>query len=326
MIMQTFSSKAFFAILFGTSCLFGCGDQATNSGIVTTTGMVTDIVRVVGGDRAPKVTGLLGRADPHGYNPTRGDVKKLLSAEVVFYSGLLLEGRMTAAFENVAAQGKRIYAVTDAIDRLQLLNPETGHPDPHVWMDVSAWSKCVGLVAEKLGKFDSANADYYKENERKYRLELAKLDDYVMRIIESIPEEQRVLVTAHDAFSYFARRYKIKVTSPQGVDTQVEPSVADVQVVVDEIINKKIKAIFPESSVNNKFIKKIIEVCSNEGWELMVADELFSDAMGQEGTYEGTYIGMIDHNATTIARALGGEAPERGMQGKLGLGKKKAAK
>ncbi len=290
-----------------------------NYTIVTTCGMVTDIVREVAGDKA-RVTGLMGEGvDPHLYKPTRDDVAKLLQADVVFYSGLMLEGRMSDTFLKVARKGAHVFAVTDLLDEKFLLEPAefAGHTDPHVWMDVKGWMDAVKVVARSLGEVDAANAAYYDQNARRYSVQLAKLDDYARKTLATIPKERRVLITAHDAFNYFGRAYDIDVRGIQGISTESEAGVADINKLVDFLVGRKIPAIFVESSVSDKNIKALIEGCKSRGHPVRIGGELFSDAMGKPGTYEGTYVGMIDHNATTIARALGGEAPERGLNGRL---------
>ncbi len=287
--------------------------------VVTTCGMVTDIVRQVAGDKA-NVMGLMGEGvDPHLYKPTRNDVRELMGADVVFYSGLSLEGRMGDNFTSLARGGKPVYAITEGIDPDFLREPPefAGHFDPHVWMDVSAWSECVAFVAKALGEYDPANADFYITNAEAYREELVKLDDYARQSIATIPPERRVLVTAHDAFGYFARAYTIDVRSVQGLSTESEAAVQDINKLVQFIVDKKIPAIFVESSVSEKNVRAIIEGAGQQGWDVKIGGELFSDAMGKPGTYEGTYIGMIDHNVTIITRALGGEAPASGLNGKL---------
>ena len=287
--------------------------------IVTTTGMVRDIVRQVAGSRAD-VSGLIESGiDPHLFKPTRGHIKQLHDADVVFYSGLMLEGRMSEHFTQLQRAGKPVFAVTESLDKDSLRSPPdfAGHYDPHVWMDVKAWSQCVEHAAQSLATFDPPHADEYRANAKSYRDELSKLDDYVRTAIQSIPEPQRVLVTAHDAFEYFSRAYGIEVKSVQGVTTEAEAGVLDVNRLVDFLVERKLPAIFVESSVNAKNIQAVIEGAKSRGVTVKVGGELFSDAMGAEGTYEGTYIGMIDHNATLIARALGGDVPEKGMNGKL---------
>ncbi len=290
-----------------------------NYTIVTTCGMVTDIVREVAGDKA-KVIGLMGEGvDPHLYKPTRDDVVKILKADVVFYSGLMLEGRMTDTFLKVSRKGTPVFAVTELLDEKFLLEPEEfqGHTDPHVWMDVAGWMEAVKVVVRSLSDLDAANAAYYQKNAERYLTELQKLDSYAKQALASIPTERRVLITAHDAFNYFGRAYGIEVKGIQGISTESEAGVADINKLVDFIVAKKIPAIFVESSVSDKNIKALIEGGKARGHNVRIGGQLFSDAMGKPGTYEGTYIGMIDHNVTTIARALGGQAPERGLNGKL---------
>jgi manganese/zinc/iron transport system substrate-binding protein len=292
-----------------------------NYTIVTTCGMVTDIVREVAGNKA-KVVGLMGEGvDPHLYKPTRDDVAKILQADVLFYSGLMLEGRMTDTFLKVARKGTPVFAVTELLDEKFLLEPEEfqGHTDPHVWMDVAGWSAAVKVVARSLGEVDAVNAAYYRQNSERYLAELAKLDAYAKQVLATIPQEHRVLITAHDAFNYFGRAYGIEVRGIQGISTESEAGVADINKLVDFLVARKIPAIFVESSVSDKNIKALIEGCKSRGHAVRIGGQLFSDAMGKPGTYEGTYIGMIDHNVTTIARALGGQAPERGLNGKLAV-------
>lgn len=287
--------------------------------IVTTTGMVTDIVREVAGPRA-EVTALMGPGvDPHLYKPTRNDMRRLLDADLVIYSGLLLEGRMTDTFVQLANQGKRVVAVTSGLEETKLREPPefAGHYDPHVWMDVRLWSECVHTVGEELAKFDSDHAAEYRQRAEAYRARLVELDAYVEQVIASISAAQRVLVTAHDAFGYFGARYGLEVRSVQGVSTESEAGVQDVNRLVEFLVERKLPAIFVESSVNSKNIAAVIEGCEARGVTVAIGAELYSDALGEAGTYEGTYVGMIDANATRIARALGGDAPETGWQGKL---------
>lgn len=287
--------------------------------IVTTCGMVTDIVREVAGDKA-KVAGLMGEGvDPHLYKPTRDDVAKILQADVVFYSGLMLEGRMTDTFLKVARKGTPVFAVTELLDEKFLLEPEefAGHTDPHVWMDVAGWMAAVKVVARSLGEVDVDNAAYYQRNAERYVAQLTKLNDYAKQSLASIPKERRVLITAHDAFNYFGRAYDIEVRGIQGISTESEAGVADINKLVDFIVARRIPAIFVESSVSDKNIKALVEGSKSRGHVVRIGGQLFSDAMGKPGTYEGTYIGMIDHNVTIITRALGGQAPESGLNGKL---------
>lgn len=287
--------------------------------VVTTTGMVTDLVRAVAGDHAD-VFPLMGPGiDPHLFKPTRNDVKKLYEADVVFYSGLMLEHRMEEALEQLSHSGRKVFAVTEKLDRTKLLSPPdfAGQHDPHVWMNVELWSACLPEIAEQLSAVDPQNATEYRSRAAATQGELRQLHEYVRTVISSIPEANRVLVTAHDAFGYFGEAYGIEVRSVQGVTTESEAGIQDVNALVDFLVEKKLPAIFVESSVNSKNIQAVIEGCQSRGVTVKIGGELYSDAMGAEGTYEGTYIGMLDANATRIAHALGGNPPARGFRDKL---------
>jgi manganese/zinc/iron transport system substrate-binding protein len=296
----------------------GSGDRAPYA-IVATVGMVADVVRGVAGDRA-EVIGLMGSGvDPHLYKPTRSDVQRMLDADVIFYNGLLLEGKMTDSLIRAATSGKKVYAVTELLDEQFLLEPAEfeGLYDPHVWMDPSAWSRTVGVVRDKLIDFDPDGEDTYRANAAVYAGQIAELDAYAARVLGSVPEPQRVLVTAHDAFNYFGRRFGYEVVGIQGISTESEAGVQDIERLVDLLAERKIGAVFVESTVSERNINALIAGARARGHEVVIGGELFSDAMGDEDTYEGTYIGMIDHNVTIVARALGGDAPEKGMAGSL---------
>ncbi len=287
--------------------------------IVATTGMVGDVVRQIAGDKA-RVTVLMGEGiDPHLYKPTRDDVARLAKADMIFYNGLMLEGKMTDVFNRLSRSGKPVIAVTGQMAPEILLkdgeNPS--HPDPHVWMDAAAWAKIIPVIQDALTQKDPENADIYKSNAASYRAELVQLDAYIRQSILSIPEKQRVLLTAHDAFGYFGRAYEIDVRGVQGISTESEAGVQDINNLVDFIVKNKIGAVFVESTIADKNLKALIEGARSRGQKVEIGGTLYSDAMGAAGTYEGTYTGMLDHNATTITRALGGEAPEKGMRGRL---------
>lgn len=291
--------------------------------VVTTTGMIADITSNVAGDRV-QVTSLMGAGvDPHLYKPTRSDIAALTSAGVVFYNGLLLEGKMTDALVRVATSGRRVHAVTELLDSEFLLEPPEfqGHFDPHVWMDPRAWSKAVEVVRDKLAEFDPAGADVYRQNAQRYLQSLSELDSYADTVLKSVPSDSRVLVTAHDAFNYFGRRYGFEVVGIQGISTESEAGVRDIERIVGMLVARKIKAVFVESTVSQRNIRALVEGAAARNHQVAIGGELFSDAMGKPGSYEGTYIGMIDHNVTAIARALGGEAPVRGLNAKLAASK-----
>lgn len=300
--------------------------------IVATTGMIADVVRGVAGNRA-KVETLMGAGvDPHLYRPTRSDIARLQSADMVFYNGLLLEGKMTETFDRLGASGKPVFAVTEGLTESHLLNKalspdgsaapptpgaEAAHHDPHVWMDPRLWARSVQVVQSKLTEHDPAGKEAYAAGAAKLAAELAALDEYAARALETVPEKSRVLVTAHDAFNYFGRRYSYRVEGIQGISTESEAGVRDIQRLVDLIVERGVKAVFVETSVPDRNVKALAAGAKAKGHDVVIGGWLFSDAMGEAGTYEGTYIGMIDHNVTVITRALGGQAPERGMNGKL---------
>jgi len=284
---------------------------------VATVGMVADIVKNVAGEKA-KVTNIIGEGvDPHLFNPTRSDVAALLKADIVFYAGLLLEGQMSDILVKVSRR-RPVYAVTELLQESYLIHDAaTNHSDPHVWMDVRGWMKAVEVVANALSEFDARNASLYRDNATSYIEKLKKLDAYARKVIGSIPESQRIMVTAHDAFRYMGRAYGIEVLGIQGLSTESEAGLKDINRIVDELVRRRIPAVFVESSVSDKNVKALIEGSGARGHTVTIGGEIFSDAMGKAGSYEGTYIGMIDHNATTISRALGGDAPKNGLHGKL---------
>ena len=282
--------------------------------------MVTDIVKEVAGDKAT-VKGLLGAGvDPHLYKPTRDDVSAMMKADVVFYSGLMLEGKMADTLIKVA-RNKPVYAVTELIDEKFLLEPPemSGHYDPHVWMDASAWSRCVAAVGKSLGEYDPANKAGYAKRAEDYAAKCMALYDYGKKVMATVPEKSRTLISSHDAFNYFGRAYDLQVLGVQGVSTESEAGLQRINELVDYTVKNDVKAVFVETSVPKKTIEALIEGAKSRGHLLKIGGELFSDAMGADKTYEGTYLGMIDHNITIVASALGGEVSPKGWQGKLAI-------
>jgi manganese/zinc/iron transport system substrate-binding protein len=273
--------------------------------VVTTTSMITDLVSRVAGDRAT-VTGLMGTGiDPHGYKASERDVMTLAEADVVFYNGLHLEAKMSDVLERVEGRIETA-AVTEGIDRGRLIHsPQfTGSYDPHVWFDVSLWIEAARQVADVLARIDPAHADVYARNAAGYVEELERLDEEVLALVDSVPPERRVLVTAHDAFGYFGRAYGYEVHGLQGISTVAEAGAADVQRLADFIAERRIPAVFVESSVPQQTIRAVQEAVRSRGFDVEIGGQLFSDAMGDAGTPEGTYPGMVLHNVRTIANAL----------------------
>ena len=273
--------------------------------VVTTIGMITDIVKNVGGERV-RIIGLMGPGvDPHLYKASEGDVTRLAEADVVFYGGLHLEAKMAEVFERMQGRVTTV-AVTDKIDRALLLAPPEfeGAYDPHVWFDVRFWMQAVESVRDTLAQVDPVNAGRYESNTRAYLAELQALHEYVRARAASVPPEQRVLITAHDAFNYFGRAYGFEVRGLQGISTATEAGTADVQGLAAFIAERKIRAIFVESSVPQRTIEAVQAAVRARGFDVQIGGELFSDAMGNPGTPEGTYIGMVRHNIDTIVDAL----------------------
>lgn len=305
----------------GTSASSGDKSATTTESItvVATIGMIADIAREVAGDRTEVVGLIRSGVDPHLYAATRSDVERLMSADVVFYNGLLLEGKMTDALMRAASSGRMVKAVTESLEPSLLLEPEEfeGLTDPHVWMDPARWTQAVDVVRDTLIEADPDGADGYRSRADAYKAELAELDAYAERVLASVPDGQRVLVSAHDAFNYFGDRFGYEVMAIQGLSTESEAGVLDIERLVDLLVERQIAAVFVESTISEKNVQALVAGAAARNHEVIIGGELFSDAMGDDGTYEGTYIGMIDHNVTTIARALGGEAPERGIRGEL---------
>lgn len=273
--------------------------------VVATIGMITDIVERVGGDRV-RVTGLMGPGiDPHLYKASAGDVRRLGSAELIFYNGLHLEAAMSEVLEEMDGR-IRTRAVTDAIDEERLLTPEEfeGQFDPHVWFDVTMWISAVEVVRETLAELDPDGGEIYGVNAEALTAELRELDAWVRHRVDEIPEERRVLVTAHDAFNYFGAAYGMEVEGLLGLSTASEAGTGDVQRLVRLILDRGIPAIFVESSIPRRNIEAVRAAVRDRGAEVEIGGLLFSDAMGDPGTPEGTYEGMVRHNVNTIVDAL----------------------
>lgn len=272
---------------------------------IATIGMIADVVGRVGGERVA-VRGLMGAGvDPHLYKASEGDVLRLADADIAFYNGLHLEAGMTRVFERMHGRVRTV-AVTEAIDRELLLAPPefAGQYDPHVWFDVTMWMRAVERVRDALADLDPASAALYRANAERYLAELNELDAYVRARAASVPVEQRVLITAHDAFNYFGRAYGFEVRGLQGISTAAEAGTADVRGLADYIAARRIPAVFVESSVPARTIAAVQAAVRARGFDVRIGGELFSDAMGDPGTPEGTYVGMIRHNIDAIADGL----------------------
>jgi manganese/zinc/iron transport system substrate-binding protein len=305
---------------------FAAGDRAAQAEdgrlkVVASTSMIGDAARAIAGERA-EVAHLMGEGiDPHTYRQTRSDVVRLGQADLVLWNGLFLEAQLE---DLLVELGRRqpVVAVAESLAEDVLLESEgyEGRFDPHVWMDPELWRDVVSAVRDALIEQDPDGAGHYAANADVYLEEVAELDAYAKSVLPTVPAGARALVTAHDAFRYFGRAYDFEVIGIQGISTESEAGLREIEDLVSLIVERRIGAVFFESSVSDRNVRALVEGARARGHEVVVGGELFSDAMGAPGTYEGTYVGMIDHNVTTITRALGGDAPELGMNGRLRAG------
>ena len=301
-----------FLILISTVFFLSCSQQDKRKkhgegqlNVVATVGMIADVARIVGGDHV-EVTALMGPGiDPHLYKATAGDVSRLSGADVIFYNGMHLEAKMAEVLERMSNQVKTV-AVTDGIDRSKLLTPPEfeGAYDPHVWFDVALWKTAVEIVRDTLVEADTEHSEDYGRNSTVYLAKLDELHDYIISQAVRIPENQRVLVTAHDAFNYFGRAYGFQVRGLQGISTVTEAGTADIQELATFIAEEQIPAMFVETSVSARNIEAVQAAVKSRGFNVKIGGKLFSDAMGDPGTPEGTYIGMVRHNIDTIVKSL----------------------
>ncbi len=280
-------------------------DASVKLKVVTTTGMLYDAVINITGDQVDAKALMGPGVDPHLYKATQGDLNKLTEADLIIYNGLMLEGKMGEIFEKLATR-KAVCEAAGSIDKSRLRSPVHANAsyDPHVWFDVKLWQEAVKKISKTLISLDSANRKLYEENTSRYLTKLDSLDTYVREEIATIPEAQRILVTAHDAFGYYGDAYDIRVEGLQGISTVSEFGLRDISELTDIIISNKVKAIFVETSVSDKAIKAVINGCKEKGHDVKIGGSLYSDAMGAFGTFEGTYIGMVTKNTQTIVTAL----------------------
>ena len=297
-------------VLLAALLVAGCAppEPASSQGrltVVTTIGMIRDVVENVGGPHV-QVTGLMGPGvDPHLYKASEGDVRRLFRADVIFYGGLHLEARMGEVLEEMGSR-TRVVAVTDGIPRDRLLSPADfqGAHDPHVWFDVSMWAMTIDTIAATLAAADPPHAADFRRNAAAYHARLDSLDAYVRAHAARVPQAQRVLVTAHDAFNYFGRAYGFQVRGLQGISTASEAGTGDVQALAEFIAGRRIPAVFVESSIPRRTIEAVQEAVNDRGWDVRIGGSLYSDAMGNPGTPQGTYDGMVRHNIDTLVGAL----------------------
>jgi manganese/zinc/iron transport system substrate-binding protein len=280
--------------------------SAKKLNVVATTGQIHDALINIGGD-AINLTGLLGPGvDPHLYVPTESDVTTFGEADVIFYNGLHLEAQMARVLEQMATRDITVVAVGEVLPPEQLLNWDSSAPhDPHVWNDPLLWSLGVEAIRDTLITVDPDHTDLYRRNADAYLATIADTHEYIQAQVDSIPAERRVLITAHDAFGYFARTYGFEVQGLQGISTESESSTADVQELAEFIVERRVPAIFVETSVSPRNIEAVQAAVEARGFEVRIGGALFSDALGDAGTPSGTYTGMLRHNIDTLAAALG---------------------
>lgn len=306
-IHSQFRVIALVVILITGSCSGKVKQENVNGKpiVVTTIGMIYDAVINIAEDKVEAIALMGPGVDPHLYKATQGDLTKLRKANLVLYGGLHLEGKMGEVFEKLA-RIKPVVAVSQDVPKNLLRDSEVYQNayDPHIWFDVQLWKYAVKTVQKSLSEVDPQNAGFYEENTLGYLARLDSLHNQVINAIQEIPDAQRILVTAHDAFGYFGQAYQIEVKGLQGLSTLTEPGLKDISNLVNLITNRKIKAVFVETSVSEKAINAVVEGCNQKGHQVAIGGSLFSDAMGEFGTYEGTYIGMLSTNVSTIVNAL----------------------
>jgi len=287
--------------------------------VVATTGMIADSARQVGGDQV-EVQALMGPGvDPHAYRQTRSDIVAMTNADLVLWNGFYLEAQMEE-FLLELAQEQPVVPVAEALPENLLIGSEDyeGRYDPHVWMNPNLWARVVLAIRDAMIEVRPEGAETFTANADAYLEELRELTRYTTDVLASVPVESRVVLSSHDAFNYFGNAYGFEVVGIQGLSTESEAGLQRIAELVDLLVERDIGAVFVETTVSDRNIRALIEGAAAEGHEVIIGGELFSDAMGEPGTYKGTYIGMIDSNATTVTRALGGDAPPGGMNDRLG--------
>lgn len=295
------------------------GNGRAPRAVLATVAMVGDMVREISGGRIRAETLIGEGVDPHLFRPTRADIARLLAADAVFANGHRLEGRMGDVLDRVRASGRPVVLVAESLPREKLrANPDyPDAADPHVWMDPVLWAEAAGAVEAALAQLIPDAREAFADNLVRFRARLARLHAYAQEALASVPGNARLLVTAHDAFGYFGARYGLEIESIQGISTESEANLAAIEALVAKLVERRVPAVFAETSVPDRAVRALIEGAGARGQRVALGGNLFSDAMGRPGTYEGTYEGMIDHNVTTIARALGGRVPPRGLNGRL---------
>lgn len=314
---MSLTKRTFLAAALSFAVPFAASAEDRTS-VVATTGMIADAAMAVGGDLVD-VRALMGPGvDPHAYRATRTDIVAMAGADVVLWNGLYLEAQMEDFLRDLGEENT-VVAVAEAVPETLLLSSEDyeGRFDPHLWMNPNLWSRVVVEVRDALIEASPEDEAAFRANAEGYLEDLSELARYTTEVLSTVPTEARVVLSSHDAFNYFGSAYGFEVMGIQGISTESEAGLLRITELVDMLVARDIRAVFVETSVSDRNVRALIEGAAAQGHGVIIGGELFSDAMGETGTYEGTYIGMIDANATTISRALGGRAPETGMQGML---------
>ncbi len=304
-------SRSLIIILLASLLLFSCqeGKQQTESDgeikIVCTTGMLGDLVQNLIGTQAEVISLMGPGVDPHLYKASQGDLKKLSEADIIIYNGLHLEGKMGEIFKKLSNR-KTILVAADAIDQELLINSSDfqGAYDPHIWFDLQLWKKVATHLAQELSEEKAFKADSIQYRLERYAFKLDSLDEWVKEQILQIDSSKRVLITAHDAFGYFGKAYQIEVKGLQGISTVSEYGLKDVSDLVNFISERGIRSVFVESSVSDRALKAVVEGCKSKGHAVQIGGTLYSDAMGEAGSTEGNYLGMVQHNVNTVVEGL----------------------
>ena len=296
-------------VLLSALMLAGCGSETADEKpqVVTTIAMISDIASNVAGD-CVEVTALMGPGvDPHLYEARASDIKRLRNADAIMYAGFSLEGQMANVLDKLGSRKPSLAVGPASFDESDLISHKDYAIDPHLWMDVGRWSQTIPAITDQLVAIAPGCEAAMRERASDYRNQLDALDGWIMESITSIPEEQRILVTAHDAFGYYGLAYNIEVKGIQGISTDSEAAIADIRNTVELVVERGVPAIFVESTINPRTIKSVVDGAKERGHEVRIGGELFSDAMGEKGTAEGTYIGMLRSNTVGIVEGLGGQ-------------------
>lgn len=273
--------------------------------VLVTTNILADAVRIVAGDEL-RIEALMGAGtDPHLYKARFSDIRRIEQADLILYNGLHLEGKLSEILDQMPG---RAVAVADVLPKESLIVADEGSDvlDPHVWFDVSLWSMVVTGIGETLAGFDTAHAELYRKRAATLSAELDSLHAEVHRAVATIPNDTRILITAHDAFGYFGRAYGIEVRGLQGISTVSEYGVRDVSSLVTFVVENRIPAVFVESGIPPRSVESVIAGARQRGHTVIEGGLLYSDSLGGAGEAGATYVGMVRHNMNTIVKALGG--------------------